>query len=230
MTVDNTPTATGNLSTKPRPTVSAGGVSSIDFLSTAPDRDQYELARRLWPDTPPEAYKSPTRTNHQVGDVGTFWVTDLTNNSMYQIEAELLAISENALWYFQVGHEPPDKNLSLAVDSFEGKIFPSVVQTLLGAGKKKDAYVSPISILHLPLTGVAGYYNPRDIYSRHIYSFSNEMHLIYMNVRNFVGSSSYLGTLAHELQHAIHLSIDPTEETWVNEGMSEIAKSSAQMI
>ncbi len=229
MTVDNTPTATGYLFTKPHPAASAGGVSSIDFVSTAPDRDQYDLARRLWPDTPPEAYKSflPTRTNHQVGDVGTFWVTDMINDSMYQIEAELLAISENALWYFQVGHEPPDKNLSLAVDSFEGKIFPSVVQTLLGAGKEKDAYVSPISILHLPLTGVAGYYNPRDIYSRHIYSFSNEMHLIYMNVRNFVGSSSYLGTLAHELQHAIHLSIDPTEETWVNEGMSEIAKSSA---
>ena len=33
----------------------------------------------------------------------------------------------------------------------------------------------------------------------------------------------YQAVLAHELQHAVHWAADPGEETWLNEGLSELA-------
>ena len=36
-------------------------------------------------------------------------------------------------------------------------------------------------------------------------------------------SSFYDGTLAHEFQHMIHWANDRNEDTWVNEGMSDLA-------
>ena len=42
-----------------------------------------------------------------------------------------------------------------------------------------------------------------------------------------VGTSGYLGTLTHELQHVLHWGGDPTDEGWVNEGLSEVAKGLA---
>jgi hypothetical protein len=41
------------------------------------------------------------------------------------------------------------------------------------------------------------------------------------------GSSAYLGTLTHEVQHAIHRNLDRDEDTWINEGMSEVARELA---
>ncbi|MGB9700955.1 MAG: CFI-box-CTERM domain-containing protein, partial [Thermodesulfobacteriota bacterium] len=38
------------------------------------------------------------------------------------------------------------------------------------------------------------------------------------------GSITSLGTLAHEFQHLIHYHYDPLEETWVNEGLSGLAR------
>ena len=40
-----------------------------------------------------------------------------------------------------------------------------------------------------------------------------------------VGSNQYLSVLAHELQHAVHWNGDRTEDTWVNEGLSEVARA-----
>ena len=51
--------------------------------------------------------------------------------------------------------------------------------------------------------------------------------MLYMSTSAFVGRPPYLGTLAHELQHAAHWAADPSEETWINEGLSEVAKNVA---
>jgi hypothetical protein len=41
------------------------------------------------------------------------------------------------------------------------------------------------------------------------------------------GSDDYNGLVAHELQHVVHWKADPTEEVWVNEGLSELARELA---
>ena len=85
-----------------------------------------------------------------------------------------------------------------------------------------------LTILHAHLSGVAGYFSTADEYSRLVNPFSNEREIVYIDVDAYLlGSNQYLGVLAHELQHAAHWNADPTEETWLNEGLSELAQELA---
>jgi hypothetical protein len=53
---------------------------------------------------------------------------------------------------------------------------------------------------------------------------SNEMEMFYINIENVtVNDGFYNGVLAHEFQHMIHWYNDRNEETWLNEGFSELA-------
>ena len=171
---------------------------------------------------------NPDPVSYEKGRLDVFWVADLVYREMYQVEAELLLVSEHAYWYFQKGFEPREAILVAAAQTFEEVIYPAVTEafgTEWTPGVDNDTHMT---ILHSPLRGVAGYYSASDEYPREIYSFSNEREIFYMNTRSFsVGDDAYLGTLAHELQHAVHWAGDAGEETWVNEGLSEVAKNLA---
>ena len=53
---------------------------------------------------------------------------------------------------------------------------------------------------------------------------SNEHEMFYINLENAMPGSDYFdGILAHELQHMIHWAMDRNEDSWVNEGLSELA-------
>lgn len=94
-----------------------------------------------------------------------------------------------------------------------------------------------ISILNFPIdapganqsTGyVAGYYSSEHEYpngdGENESPFSNETEMFFMNSALLdVGDPTYAGVLAHEFYHMIQFSNDYNEETWVNEGMADIA-------
>ena len=170
---------------------------------------------------------NPDPVSYEVGRQDTFWVADLVHMEMNEVEAELLFVSEHAYWYFQNGYKPTDRDLQAAAQTFEEAVYP-VVTAAFGSewspGVDNDIRMT---ILHSALSGVAGYYSALDEFPKIIYPFSNEREIFYMNINSFVGSPSYLGTLAHELQHAVHWAGDAGEETWVNEGLSEVAKGLA---
>lgn len=198
------------------------------YLTNAPDRDLFSLSTRL-------QYGSNQATHHlaksepislEVGALDVLWVADVVDKKMYQVEAELLHVSDHAYWYFEKGFAPTQAILAATAQSFEEDIYPVVTEvfgTERTSGVDNDLH---ISILHTPLKQVAGYYNPSDEYPTEISPFSNERHMFYMNTSAFpVGSDAYLGTLAHEFQHALHWPSDPGEEGWVNEGLSEVARN-----
>jgi len=69
---------------------------------------------------------------------------------------------------------------------------------------------------------VAGYYDPTN---ENTVANSNNRHMIYLDSKERTpGSISFLGTLAHEFQHFIHYNYDPLEQTWVEEGLSGLAR------
>lgn len=71
-------------------------------------------------------------------------------------------------------------------------------------------------------TYVSGYFDSRNEYGL---PYSNNRSMIYLDASPGVpGTITFFGTLAHEFQHFIHYSIDPFEETWVNEGLSGLAR------
>ena len=76
-------------------------------------------------------------------------------------------------------------------------------------------------------TYVAGYFDPRNEFLNGslVEDHSNERHMIYMDSNPAQpGTRTFYGTLAHEFQHFIHNSKDPQEATWVNEGLSGLAR------
>jgi hypothetical protein len=76
-------------------------------------------------------------------------------------------------------------------------------------------------------TFVAGYFDPRNEFlnSSLVDDHSNERHMIYMDSNpGQPGTTTFYGTFAHEFQHFIHNSKDPQETTWVNEGLSGLAR------
>lgn len=187
------------------------------------------MIQRFQPDLeqPIARVVNPDPVSYEVGRRDVFSVADLVDREMYTVEAELLFVSEHAYWYFQEGYEPPEQALLAAAQTFEETIYP-VVTTAFGSEWSPGVDNDPrMTILHSPLRGVAGYYSASDEYPKAVYPFSNEREIIYMNTSNFVGSPAHLGVLAHELQHAVHWAGDPGEETWVNEGLSEVAKGLA---
>jgi hypothetical protein len=85
-----------------------------------------------------------------------------------------------------------------------------------------------INIVNFPIdTGasfVAGYYSSADEYPVEVNAHSNQGEFFYMNsLMMDVGGDSYVGVLAHEFYHMIQFANDANEETWINEGMADIA-------
>ena len=198
-------------------------------LTDAPDRDIFSLIRRLRPDVelPMATAVNPEPVTYEAGRTDTFWVADLADLSMYQVDADLLYVSDHAYWYFHKGYEPREQDLQTAARAFDESIYPTVTAafgTELSPGIDNDPR---LTILHTPLSSVAGYFSASDEYPKTIYPYSNEREMIYMSTGAFVGRPPYLGTLAHELQHAVHWAADAGEETWINEGLSEVAKNLA---
>jgi hypothetical protein len=69
---------------------------------------------------------------------------------------------------------------------------------------------------------VAGYF---DSTNENTVTNSNNRHMIYLDSKEGTpGSTSSFGTLAHEFQHFIHYNYDPLEYTWVEEGLSGLAR------
>ena len=80
-----------------------------------------------------------------------------------------------------------------------------------------------LTILHAPLQGAAGYMSSIDRYPASVHPISNQRDMLYIDSRADFGAPSHLVMLTHELQHVAHGWADPDEETWINEGLSELA-------
>ena len=211
----------------PTPAVEADSVSPApaESFPTPPERDLYRLARELIPGVGEvgrvEGAPVPALA---VGHRQSFELVDLEEMKRYSSEFELRLVTPNAYWFVEDGLEIDIKGIEKSAAEFEDRIYPSVTR-VFGAEWKPGVDGDPhLYVLNASLKLVGGYYSPADEYPKEIRPVSNEIEAIYINVRAFhPGSQIYDLVLAHELQHAIHWNADPSETTWVNEGLSELA-------
>ena len=191
-----------------------------------PERDLYRLAAQLKPDMP---HDIPRVVNDQPvyykrGRVDTFWLLDLSSLEYYQATFDLRLVTPHAYWYVDQRQEVQQEDLEKSAQEFEEVIYPGVT-SIFGSewfpGVDNDSH---LNILNSRLRGVGGYFSSGDEYPLQISPFSNQREIIYMNIGAFpVGTERYLGVLAHELQHAVHWNADASEDTWVNEGLSDFS-------
>ena len=158
------------------------------------------------------------------GRQDTFWLTDIQDVRAYTSQATLRLVSPRAYWYVENGLDISLSSLEKAARVFEEEIYPRLTAASGSEwtpGVDNDPH---ITILHARLRGVAGYFSSVDGYPIGVHQHSNQREMFYMNASVLkVGSREYLAVLSHELQHAIQWNGDPTEETWINEGLSQVA-------
>ncbi len=208
------------------PSQVAGKAAFGDVRTVPPDADVARLAVELVPGLTWEAVKdaTPPVDRTQIGDLETFWLIDLAAEEAHRPEFELRLITEHANWYVQSGLDVPQEDLTQAGNYFEKEVYPRVVGAF-GENRYTGENGGPrLTILNADLRGAGGYFSSDDTQPPIVAPFSNHREIIYINaVAIPPGGPSYQEVLAHELSHAIHWRHDPTEVTWVNEGLAEYA-------
>ena len=229
-TVSPSPTPTATPTPAPTPTpIPTPAPWELD-RSIPPDRDLYALAQRLVlkSNVPIPRVVNPAPVSYTEGREDTFHVADILDLDIYEVTATLQVVSEHAYWYVDNRVNLDLKDLKTAAQIFEETIYPRVTGvfgTELTPGIDNDTH---LTILHSPLRGVAGYFSSVDEYPLQVHRFSNQREMIYISTNGLSpASDGYLGTLAHELTHAIQFRADSTEDTWVVEGLAEIGKTAA---
>jgi hypothetical protein len=161
---------------------------------------------------------------YQEGQQHEFTVMDPFTPSLRTVNATLHLITRHAYFYFQDGLDVSQEDLEEAGRGFEETVYPLIARYFgqeWTPGVDSDRH---ITLLHADTPGLGGYFSDVDEYPRAASPASNEREMIYLNVSGTrPGSDAYNGLVAHELQHLVHWQVDPSEEAWVNEGLSELA-------
>lgn len=205
----------------------AQDTASLDALVKAEvhERDLIALTKRLRKVTQPiPTMVNATPPSFKVGDRRVLWVADQPNKKNFTTTATLRYITPHVYAWVQNSERVDDNALKKSVDVFENKIYPTNRQFFgseRSPGIDNDVHVN---IFNGNVPGVGGYFSSADEYPTIVNPFSNQGNWFYINMRDVrPGTSEYEGVLAHEFQHMIHWNQDRNEDTWVNEGLSELA-------
>lgn len=160
------------------------------------------------------------------GDRLTFWANNSDNNQNFQVEAVLEYQSDNVNFFIEDGVEFNRNDLEQLVDRFDAEIIP-INRAFFGSewspGVDNDPRLYILLVRNIG-AGISGYFSPSDEYTIEANETSNAHEMFYLNADNLELDDDYTDTvLAHEYQHMIHWRIDRNEESWVNEGFSELA-------
>jgi immune inhibitor A len=223
-----TPTATPNIVRTPVPTPFGDTSETLEILLSEPipPSDLRELAMRLKGVRDIPEVVSTTPADHPLGTRLDFWVTNNDTVQTFQVSAELTYKSENVYWFTEVGVFADESAVRDTVDRFQAGAYV-VNRAFFGSEWNPGVDGDPrLYILYTRGLGgsVAGYYSSQDQYSRLANEYSNEKEMFVISADNQVPGDPYLDSvLAHEFQHMIHWYHDRNEETWMNEGSSELA-------
>lgn len=224
-------TATPSSTRTPRPTRTAlptASPTTLEILSNTviPINNLLDLAARL------EGRKNlPTQlefpaASYNVGDQTSFWVTNSDNNENFQVNATLRSMTEHAYFWIQDGITFNKNDLNALMEAFETKIYPTN-REFFGSEWTPGVDADPrLYILYARGLGerVAGYFSTVDEYLPVVRADSNGHEMFFLSADHLDLSEEYTyGVLAHEFQHMIHWYRDRNEETWVNEGFSDLA-------
>jgi len=199
-------------------------------------RDPIELAITLRGVSPQDisAPGSAAPMPYTVGDTAQFWVTNNDSRESRLIEAELVAATEHvAMWVdtstparLPNGQPAAPADFLAAAERFEEsyRILREVFGEEPSPGVDGDVRLYVLNSGNLGAVG--GYFSADDQFVTAVNPTSNAHEMFYVSPwgAGGVNGSYYNKTLAHEFQHMIHYALDPNEETWLNEGMSELSQ------
>ncbi len=223
-------------------------VMSFSSAASARELCGHQLLNKLTPwDVP--AWTGPVKAGRgfpTVGEQRDFWIYDL---SVMPPKNETVAATcrgvgarsaiwvGDAEWGSKVDQQAVDSMLTALQEVTPRTPDAGIVQgntSLFGPPPLFAEDDPDLTVLVYEVEGYQGYlfdgyfraedltpFNPACQNNPMIYC-SNELGMIHLNSSN-PGSDYMNGVIAHEFQHMIHFARDPYEESWINEGMSELA-------
>jgi immune inhibitor A len=216
-----TPTPSTAPSATASPTASASDSPTVASSADIPVSDLLDLARRYNGYNGPKLART-TPFNYQIGDSETFTLINLDTAEPYEISASVVAITDHA--YFFVEDGSPYAFPSQVSSDFESIVWPTVTGAF-GEPKTPGIDSDPrITVLNASLQGAGGYVSGIDGYPPAAIANSNGREMVYIE-DSALGDPGpdYNGLISHELQHLVHANVDENEESWVNEGLSQVA-------
>jgi immune inhibitor A len=191
-----------------------------------PMNDLTNLAQRLAGKEITQLTQEPPPTPLLPGERRSFWVSNTDTNANFQVQATLRFITEHAYFWIQDGVDYETGDLQLLADAFEKQIYPTN-RAFFGSEWTPGVDGDPhIYILYTRGMGdnIAGYFSSVDVYPPSVHEYSNWHEMFLFNADSVSFSEEFtFGVLAHEFQHMIHWYRDRNEDTWLNEGFSDLA-------
>lgn len=173
----------------------------------------------------PTQLEFPLR-QYSVGDRETFWVLNSDANLSTQRQATLHFITDHVYFWVEDNVRFNLDHLKALMNAFENKIYPTNL-SFFGSEWSPGVDADPrLYILYARDLGshVAAYYYPYDEYLPLVHPYSNTHEMLYLNASRLGLAEPFAySVLAHEHQHMIHWYLDRNEETWLNEGFSNLA-------
>lgn len=194
--------------------------------SPVPISDPIALAERLeGKQDLPVSLQFPLRS-YQTGDRESFWVNNSATNEYFQVNAALAYQTDHVYFWIEDGTDYRERDLKALVDTFENEIYPTN-REFFGSEWTPGVDADPhLYILYTSNLGgaVAGYFSSIDEYLPLVREYSNTHEMFVLDAEHVdLGEEFAYSVLAHEFQHMIHWNIDRNEETWMNEGASDLA-------
>jgi len=213
-----------NATPEPASTGAQETLSNLEAVQV-PESDPLELAERLQGVGPVSRTVAPSRP-HQVGDKQVFWASNTQTNETFQVTAVLRKVVDSAYFWIEEGLRYNHSDLERLATTFNDKIYPTDREFFGSEWSPGIDGDKRLYILYARNLGgsTAAYFSSVDELNPLVHRYSNAHEMFMVNADTVTLGEEYTyGVLAHELQHMIHWYNDRNEDTWVNEGFSELA-------
>ena len=203
-----------------------------------PERDEVGLALAYRGLEAVPSPRPPTAAPLTVGTRQQLQIANIDTNTISTINVDLLAVSDYAYFWFDVGPGSftPDAGLLAQVAATFDDAYEMVVHYFSDgyeAGLDGDprihiVHASPLAVCDVTIEtvsacGLAGYFSSRHLYPQIAVPDSNEWEMFVMNVRQF-GGDYYMTVLVHEFRHMVEYRYDKSEWDWAVEGSAMLAE------
>jgi immune inhibitor A len=161
-----------------------------------------------------------------LGTVQTFWASNVDTNENFQVDAELVYATPHVYFWIESGVDYDEQDVQDLVNEFENKIYPTD-RDFFGSewqpGVDGDLHLYMLYARGIGDT-IAGYFASSDEFPPQVHEYSNGHEMFYLSADNLHLRDEFTkGVLAHEFQHMIQWHLDANEQSWLNEGFSELA-------
>jgi len=191
-----------------------------------PVADLIGLAERLKGESDVPRVVSTSADPIPVGTLDTFWVNNTDTSEYFQVTARMVYARPHVYFWVEEGVDFEQADVERLVDRFEDHIYPTD-REFFGSewtpGVDGDPHLY-ILFARGMASWVAGYFGSNDEYHPLANEYSNAHEMFYISADGQSLADSYTySTLAHEFQHMIHWLLDDNEDSWVDEGLAELA-------